>query len=128
MHPFPKPLSVVDPRRRRPLPQPVESIGGMQETRPFPVALVVLTSYGGRERRWRPRTLTPGEAVLELLQHATSAQRYPLETLRRVERAVAEATVVKGGRGDADETARLILARTERGMRPGDFGATFGPR
>lgn len=110
VHPFPKPLSIVQPRGR-PMAQPVEMIGGVQETRALPVALVALTSFAGPERCWNPSVLTPGEALLELLQHTVSAQRRPANALRRLERMVVTAAVLHGDRGDADQTAAKILKR-----------------
>lgn len=111
IHPFPKPLSIVRGRRRRPLLQPVEALGGVQERRPLPAGLVVLTSYGAH--RWRPRHLTPGEGVLDLLRHTVSAQRRPANALRRLERVSSLAPILKGARGEADATAPLILERLE---------------
>lgn len=111
VHPFPKALSIVRLRGTRPLAQSVESLGGVQETRALPVALVVLTSYAGNRRRWRPQRLTSGQAVLELLGHTVSAQRWPAKTLGRLERMIESATVLLGDRGDADETAALILKK-----------------
>jgi hypothetical protein len=110
VHPFPKTLSIVQ-KLGRPVTQAIEALGGIQETRPLPVSLVVLTAYAGTERRWRPRTLSSGQAVLELLQHTVSTQRWPAQTIRNLERVAATATVLTGKRGDADETAALILKR-----------------
>ncbi len=118
VHPFPKPLSIARPPHPRPLQQPVEAFGGVQGTEPCPVGLVVFTSYAGPKRHWRPRTLTPGEAVLELLRHATSAERHPEQTFRRLESVVLAAPALQGARGEADETATLILAQLES-ARPG---------
>jgi hypothetical protein len=113
IHPYPKPLSIVQGRGVPALRQPVEALGGIQETRALPVGLVVLTSFDGQGGRWRPRQLSPGKGVLALLEHTVSAQRRPRHALRRLERVVMLAPVLKGRRGDADATAQLILKRFE---------------
>ncbi|MFN2468783.1 MAG: hypothetical protein ABR521_11715 [Gaiellaceae bacterium] len=114
-HPFPRPLAF----KRRPQDPveylPVEALGGVQETRTLPAGLVVLAPYRGLER-WRPRRLPPGRAVLELLANCLSAQSRPRQALERLGGLVTAAPVLKGGRGDADETAALILARLESAL------------
>jgi hypothetical protein len=109
VHPYAKPLSIGPPRRRYPRLQPIEELGGVQHRGPLPVGLVVLTRYGAR--RWRPRQLSPGKAMLELLSHTVSAQRSPANALRRLGLVATTAPVLKGARGEADETAALVLAR-----------------
>ena len=115
VHPFPRPLAL----KRRPQDPveylPVEALGGVQETRALPAGLVVLAPYRGLER-WRPRPLPHGRAVLELLANCLSAQSRPRQALERLGGLVTAATVLKGGRGDADETAALILARLESAL------------
>jgi hypothetical protein len=111
IHPFPKPFWFVRPHVGGLLTIPVEEFGGVQETRSFPAGLIVLTSYGAR--RWRPRPVTPGKAILELLAHTLSAQQNPRATLRRLEQVVTTVPVLKGGRGEAEVTAPLILRRLE---------------
>jgi hypothetical protein len=109
IHPFPRPLSVRR-RSRRPKLTPVEAFGGVQEQRPLPVGLVVLAPYGP-VRRWRPRRLPPGRGALEILAYTASAQTRPRQALDRLGRVVAHAPVLKGRRGEADETAAAILER-----------------
>jgi hypothetical protein len=109
IHPYPKPLSIARSGRRRPLRQAVEDIGGTQHLTPLPVGLVVATRYGAR--RWRPRQLSPGKAMLELLSHTVSAQRSPANAMRRLGLVAMQAPMLRGARGEADETAPLILER-----------------
>jgi hypothetical protein len=129
VHPFPKSLSMLYPGASRSVPMPVEELGGTQELRSLPVGLVVLTSYEGPAARWSPVELTPGEAVLELLQHAASAERHPVSTLQRLRAVALSAPTLKGPRGDADTTAESILARLDaQGMPRGESRATVVPR
>jgi hypothetical protein len=110
VHPFPRPLSVRQGNGRPPKLQRVEDLGGVQETRPLPIGLVVFAPYTGA-RRWRPRRLAPGQGVLELLRYTASAQTRPREALERLGHVVTGAPVLKGGRGEADDAAELILKR-----------------
>jgi hypothetical protein len=73
-----------------------------------PLGLAVLTYYvPGVE--WRPRRLTSGEAALSLLSKAVPARIRPDEALRTLARAVAEAEVLEGERGEAGEFAEMLL-------------------
>jgi hypothetical protein len=114
VHPFPRPLSVRQENGLSAKLTPVESIGGVQETRALPVGLVVFAPYAD-VKHWRPRRIPPGKGVLELLAHTVSAQTRPREAIDRLGRVAASAVVLKGGRGEADDAARVILKRlTER--------------
>jgi len=118
VHPFAKPLSVrgeggCDVHARRTLP---EELGGQSGHDPLPVGLVALASYrkGGH---WQPSSLTPGQAVLELLTHTVPARLRPEASLRALERAVSRAPVLKGDRGEARELAAGLLGMVERTAR-----------
>jgi hypothetical protein len=114
VHPYPLPLSIRGPDGHSA--PAVESLGGRTGRKPLPVALVALTRYVPG-RTWRPRVLTQGRAVLELLNHTVSARRVPGRALEALTRAVSQARVVKGARGEADEAVREILD-VDRWPRP----------
>lgn len=116
IHPFAKPLSLTT-QNGQPRFLPVEAIGGVQGLRPVPPGLVVFTAYGAT--KWHPRTLTPGEGMLQLLRHTVSTRLHPGPTLARLERLVTSAVMLKGRRGEADATAPLILERLERAIAEG---------
>jgi len=134
VHPFAKPLSVrgaggCDRHVSRPS---AADLGGHTGTRPLPVGLVVLATHrAGAE--WQPRTLTPGEAVLEMLAHTVPARLRPAASLVALERVAAGALVVKGDRDEARELVPRLLDRLERGSgahsgRSGTSAAPPGPR
>jgi hypothetical protein len=109
VHPFPRQLSI---RRNGGYTQErhsVESLGGVAGKVPLPVGLVVVTEYDAQVQVWRPRPLSTGQAVLELLGHAVAARRKPDEVLDALQRATGEARVLKGRRGDAQRVAPKIL-------------------
>ncbi len=87
-----------------------EALGGTTGVRPLPVGLVVATSYR-EDARWRPRPLSPGRAVMELLAHTVSARRDPERAFATLRSATAVAMVIKGARGEADEIAEVLLGR-----------------
>jgi hypothetical protein len=114
VHPFAKPLSIRGAggcdrhaRSRR-----VEELGGVSGTGPLPVGLVVLAEHRPGAS-WRPTRLTRGQAVLEMLAHTVPARLRPEASLVSLERAVANAVVLKGERGEAAELAAELLQSPE---------------
>jgi hypothetical protein len=109
VHPFLKPLSMRESEDYRQTDRAVEEIGGTSGTKPLPVGCVVVTEF--REgARWAPRTLTTGQAVLSLLANTVSARRIPSAALAALRHAAANATALKGRRGEASEAVPAILA------------------
>lgn len=108
VHPYAKPLSLREEGRERRRRCRVESFGGRCGNGPLPVGLVALAEY--REgARWRPRALSPGEAVLALLGHTLLARVRPELALRTLQKAVPDAVTLRGKRGEAEATARALL-------------------
>ena len=117
VHPYPRPLSMRQNGGGRPKKILPEALGGTTGVRPLPVGLVVATSYRPGVR-WRPRPLSPGRAVMELLAHTVPARRDPERVLATLRSATAEAIVLKGARGEAEEVAEVLLGRlTEQADR-----------
>lgn len=90
--------------------------GAVARLRPLPVALVAMTRPVAGAR-WRPRPLSPGEAMLELLARAAPARVKPEATLSTLERAVSGARAIEGRGGEADELAESLLRLSERAQR-----------
>jgi len=109
VHPYPIPLAIRPAQDGdRPVKYRVEELGGVAGACPLPVGLVLITRYVGGAR-FRPRPLSAGRAVLELLTHTLPARRRPERVLDALTQAVAQASVLRGTRGEAEETARQIL-------------------
>lgn len=87
---------------------PAQDLGAPLGQTPLPVGLVVSTRYqeGGV---WRPRRLSPGESLLELLSHTVPARFKPRETLAVLKRVATRAAGIKGRRGEARDVARRLL-------------------
>jgi hypothetical protein len=109
VHPFARKLSIRSPDGAGPCRYGPEAFGSRAGAGPLPVALVALANYRPGAT-WRPRALTAGQALVALLENTLSAQLDPEGALRVLQKVVAPARVVKGARGEADETARELLA------------------
>jgi hypothetical protein len=120
VHPYPQPLAMRKPGSDQQKKRPVEEIGGFAGTRPLPVGLVIVSKYKAGAR-WRPSPLSAGQAVLELLANTVPARRKPEVVIPTLQKMVSAATLLKGARGEAEESVRFIL----KAMRsPGDHQVT----
>jgi hypothetical protein len=113
VYPFPKPLEMRDSGEWKQTKVEVEAYGGKTATKPIPVGLVMVTKYKAGAR-WKPRTLSGGQAVLALLANTVSARRQPEKALGALRQAVADAQTLKGVRGDAATLANSILSTLEK--------------
>lgn len=108
LHPFPKPLSVREPWAfGKQVDQSVETFGGRQGTKPIRARAIIVTEYE-KDARWQPVSLSKGEGVLELLANTVSARANPQLALKILPRAVENALILKGKRGDAQAVSREI--------------------
>lgn len=110
VHPFAKPLELREEGEYTQTKVSVAELGGHSGTKPLPVGLVLMTQFK-RGARWRPRKLTAGKGVLELLFNTVSARRNPERALATLQRVAAKADVLKGVRGDATEVVPAMLER-----------------
>lgn len=108
VHPFPRPLGVRRPNEFETSRIDVASLGGVRGSKPLPVRLVISTKYRAGAR-WRPRQLTPGRGVLELLANTVSARSQTRLAFASLPRAIRGAEILKGVRGEADEIVETIL-------------------
>jgi hypothetical protein len=113
VHPFAKPLTIrtggcdLHARRCR-----AEDLGGSVCQQALPVALVAFAEHR-KDASWRPTTLTHGQGVLEMLAHTVPARLRPEAALETLARALARATLLRGVRGEAEVTARLLIDMLE---------------
>ena len=122
VHPYPIPLATrKGSRGHATFRKPVEAFGGEVGRKPLPVGLVIVTRYR-RGARWRPRQLTGGKALLELLNHTIPARRRPRRVLDVLSTVVAQATTLKGVRGGTPALLASLRQREEllglRGSQP----------
>lgn len=108
LHPYPQPLAIREEGTYEQKKCRVEEIGGVTGTKPLPVGLVIVSKYK-TGAPWRPAPLSVGQSVLELLAHTVPARRKPEFVFPTLQKAASAATALKGVRGEAEETAKLIL-------------------
>jgi hypothetical protein len=114
VHPFAKPLSIRDGDQTRKC--SVEELGGVGGNRPLTVSAVIFTQHRPGAH-WRPARRTAAMGLLALLDHAVPVRRRPRSTLAALEKLVRRAVILKGPRGEAEETARMLLGRAVRWQR-----------
>lgn len=109
-HPYPRPLQMRKPGERTQTSIPVGEIGGVAGSEPIAIDLVAFCTYkkGGR---FRPRTVTPGRAALEMLQYTMSARHAPEAALGALQRVVTGAALIKGTRGETSQVIDFLAKR-----------------
>jgi hypothetical protein len=80
---------------------------------PLPIGLVLLTRYRAGAR-WRPQRVSPARAGIELLAHTLAARWRPARALSTLARALADALVLKGVRGEARDLAGTVAEHAPR--------------
>jgi len=110
VHPWARHLRV---RRHGMLPRsyPVERFGERARQRSLRIGLIVVTTHRAGAR-WRPRPLSPGQAVLALVRNTHVTRVRPETTIRVLTRAVQGARAVASRRGDAKDLAMTLLRST----------------
>jgi hypothetical protein len=106
VHPYARDLKLRDGPQTQS--HPPEQFGGRSATGPLRVGLIVLTRYQPGVR-WRSRPLSHGQALLEVLNHTVPARSRPEEALTALQGMLPGSAVIKGLRGEAEETASLLL-------------------
>lgn len=111
VYPYPRHLSLRSPDgsvRLRP-----DNLEAPVASGPVAVDLVLLTRFRpGTE--WAPRSVTHGEAILELVQHCLPIRYKPGPVLDTLSATLEKTIVLEGDRGEADETARHVLGYLQK--------------
>lgn len=110
VHPYPRALGMrgadgQDSKKVR-----AEEIGATVGSKPLRVGLVVSTNYKDGAR-WRPKQVTRGKGVLELMSNTVSARSQPELAFSVLPVALESARILKGVRGEASEIVKSILER-----------------
>ncbi len=113
VQPFPKWLSlrgIIDPYTQ--LECSVESIGGIAGTKTIPVGMVLIAQYKKEKkipRKWNPRKLSSGQAMMEILPHTVPIRNKPKFVLKVLNNLTSRAIIVKTVRGEAKDFANTLL-------------------
>ncbi len=108
VHPYPRPLSL---RREDGTPSgrcTAADLGGRTGGPALPVGLIVAARHGAGAR-FRPRPISPGQALMELLDNTVVARERPRQSLETLSRVAATAAI-RGRRGEAEVAAEAILS------------------
>ena len=108
VHAYPRKLGMRVPGSSEPTKVRAEALGGKVGVKPLQVGMVVVSQYE-EGARWRPRRLSAALGALELLANTVPVRTRPEASLTSIRQAVTNATVFKGRRGEAKETAEFIL-------------------
>jgi hypothetical protein len=112
VHPYPRALGMRLPASDESKRVRAEDIGAVVGSKPLRVGLVVSTNFKDGAR-WRPRQVTRGRGVLELMSNTVSARSQPELALRVLPAALESARILKGVRGEAGEIVQAILSNIE---------------
>jgi hypothetical protein len=113
VHPYARPLSIRSETDRWGTYTSPESLGGGAGTAPLRVGLIVATNYVPGAV-WAPERGDAGAGALALLANALPARSRTEATVHTVARAAMNARTLSGPRGEADETARILLEEFAR--------------
>lgn len=113
VHPFIKPIELREEGEFNQTKISIAELGGQSGKKPLPVRLVLMTQFKSGAR-WRPRKLSAGRGVLELLFNTVSARRSPEKALATLQCVASQAEVLKGVRGNAKEVVAALLKRVEK--------------
>ncbi|SRR6266498_171316 len=113
VHPFLKPLEIRGNGDTRQTKVDVSDLGGQPGKKPLPVGIVLLTRFQDGAS-WRPRKLSAGKGVLELLSNTVSARRNPEQAVAVLQQAAVTADILKGVRGQATDIVQAILKKAQQ--------------
>lgn len=108
VHPYPRALGLRSPGSQPATRMQAEEIGVEIGSKPLRIGLVLSTRFKAGSR-WRPRELTRGKGVLELMSNAVAARSQPELALSVLPKALESAKILKGVRGEASEIVESIL-------------------
>ena len=109
VHPYTRALQIREDENGKQKKYPVDELGGQAGVKPLPVKLIMVSKYK-RGAKWRPRALSTGQGVLELLNNTVSARRQPETAMAVLQETAKRALVLKGLRGEAREITEPLLA------------------
>jgi hypothetical protein len=113
VHPYPKPLAVRDGGdgyRGKSYQAPAD-IGAVTDGSKARLGMVLCAEYRPGAS-WNPEELTPADALVTLIPHTFPSPERAADTMATLAAALDSSVIgLKGDRGEADETAALILER-----------------
>lgn len=115
--PYAKPLSLRDHEGCPCGNFPIEALRGRAATEPLPVGMIVSAQYQ-EGARWRPRPLSPGRAMMTLLDNTVQVRKQPQTAMQTLQKAALAADAFGSKRGEANQVA--VWLKTFHSERPAD--------
>jgi hypothetical protein len=112
--PYPRLLSLRDQAGHIRRKCPPQELGANIGQTPLPVGLVIVTEYHWGAR-WQARLLSPGRALLALLDNTVAARSQPEHALTTLRQVVTRAKAIKSTRGEAEEIVARLLSHISGG-------------
>lgn len=110
VHAYPRALGVRSSSAAIAAKVEAKEMGAEVGSKPLRAGLVISTSFK-KSARWRPRELTRGKGVLEMLSNTVSARTQPELALNVLPKALEGAKILKGVRGEARDIVESILEK-----------------
>jgi hypothetical protein len=110
VHPYPRALGLRSPGSDKSKKVSAKEIGATVGSKPLRVGLVVSTHFKDGAV-WRPREVTHGKGVLELMSNTVAARSQPERAFTVLPVALKSARILKGVRGEASEVVEAMLAQ-----------------
>lgn len=108
LYPFHRRLAMRRRDNADPYHLTVEDLRGRYGHEPIPAGLVLFTEYV-KGSRFRPRQMTAGEGVLELVPYALSMRRRSEFAFRVLNNIASRAIIIESRRGTAENFAKTLL-------------------
>lgn len=110
VHAYPRPINLRPPALHR---FAVPLSDHSSPPSPLPLGLAIITRYRAGSD-WKPRQVSSGQAMLTFLANSMAARSRPRHVLPALQQALSQATIWRSWRGEADLTAREILAGADQ--------------
>ena len=109
VRPFPRRLSIRAPDGSGEWTDiPAKNFGGKVADKPLPIGAAIITKYK-RNGKWKPKTLTPGTGMLEMVPFVIPLNANPAISLSLLKKALTPAIIAKSLRPDTSQCADAIL-------------------
>src|SRR6185437_4280228 len=109
VHPYPRLLGLREPNSPISTRLRAQDLGATVGEKPLRIGLVVSTKFA-EGARWRPRTFTRGQGLLELLANTVSARTQPQLAFSVLRKSLEGSRIIKSRRSEAGDVARLLLS------------------
>lgn len=118
VEPFPKWLSIRGIKNAyTQVDRSVESLGAVAGQTAVPVGLILLAGFDEKKssrKNWKPKVLSPGQAMMEILPHTLPIRNNPKFVLEVLNKSICHAIIVKTIRGEAEDFAQALLNYLEQ--------------